>query len=124
MSQKTSHWETVCDNLSFNCTSYVVGSPRESGLLGSQNGSRGEQLGLSWRSQRASLVSLIYTTCIEGLPRQFDALLACLHQQSMLIFATIALDHPKSALESFQRIAEVLTVTLPRWHTRTFVRLF
>jgi len=42
------------------------------------------------------------TICIEGLPRQFDALLAHLYQQSMLIFATIALDHPKSALESFQ----------------------
>jgi len=40
--------------------------------------------------------------CIKGPLRQFDALLACLHQQSMLIFATIALDHPKSALEPFE----------------------
>jgi len=51
---------------------------------------------------RASVVSLMYTICIEGLPRQFDALLARLHQQSMLIFVTIALGHPKSALEPFQ----------------------
>ena len=51
--------------------------------------------------QRASLMC---TICIEGPPRQFDALLARLHQQSMLIFATIALGHPKSAFEPFQRL--------------------
>ena len=55
---------------------------------------------LSWQPQRASLMC---TICIEG-PRQFDALLARLHQQSMLIFATIALGHPKSAFEPFQRL--------------------
>jgi len=40
------------------------------------------------------------TICIEGPPRQFDALLARLHQQSMLIFATIALGHPKWTLST------------------------
>jgi len=50
-------------------------------------------------------------------PRQFDALLARLHQQS-IIFATIALGYPKSAFESFQwlRGSSVFWVTLPRWH--------
>ena len=56
---------------------------------------------LSWQLQRASLMC---TICIESPPRQFDALLARLHQQSMLIFATIALGHPKSAFEPFQRL--------------------
>jgi len=41
------------------------------------------------------------TICIESPSRQFDAL-ARLHQQSMLIFATVALSYSKSALESFQ----------------------
>jgi len=40
--------------------------------------------------------------CIEGPSQQFDALLARLHQQSMLIFATLALSYPKSALDPFQ----------------------
>jgi len=40
--------------------------------------------------------------CIEDPPQQFDALLVRLHQQSMLIFATLALSYPKSALEPFQ----------------------
>ena len=53
--------------------------------------------------QRAFVVSLMCTICIEGPPRQFDALFG-LHQKSMLIFATIALGHPKLALESFQRL--------------------
>jgi len=66
-----------------------------------QNGSRSEQLDLSWQPQRTFVVSLMCTICIEGPPRQFDALLARLYQQSMLIFATIALS-PKSALKLFQ----------------------
>jgi len=49
-------------------------------------------------------------------------------QQSMLIFATIALGHPKSALEPFQRLREssrtFFRVILPRWHTGIFVGLF
>jgi len=49
-----------------------------------------------------------------GHPQQFDILLA--HQQSMLIFATIArLDHPKSALEpSHAGVTAFFQVTLPR----------
>ena len=31
--------------------------------------------GLSWQPQRASVVSLMYTICIEGSSRQFDTLL-------------------------------------------------
>jgi len=65
-----------------------------------------EQLDLSWQPQRAFVVSLMCTICIEGLPRQFDALLVRLYQQSMLIFAMVALGHPKSALELFQRLRE------------------
>jgi len=60
----------------------------------------GEQLGLSWQHQRTSVVSLMSTICIESLLRQFDALLARLYQQLMLIFATIALGHLKSALST------------------------
>jgi len=59
--------------------------------------------------------------CIEDLPWQFDTLLARLHQQSMLIFAMIALGHPKSALEPFNEFSgprgAFYRVTLPRWHT-------
>jgi len=44
--------------------------------------------------------------CIEDLPPQFDALLARLHPQLMLIFATIVLDLPKSALGSFRPLQE------------------
>jgi len=43
----------------------------------------------------------MYTICIQDSPQQFDVLLARLHQQSMLIFVTIVLGHPKSALEFF-----------------------
>ena len=49
----------------------------------------------------ASVVSLTCTNCIEDPLQQFDGLLARLHQQLMLIFATIVLGHPKSA---FQRL--------------------
>jgi len=51
-------------------------------------------------------LSLICTICIEGSPQLFDALLARLHQQSMLIFAMIALGHPKLALKPFQWLQE------------------
>ena len=78
-------------------------SPRDLNL-GGQNRSRGEQFSLSWQPQRAFVVSLRCMICIESSPQQFNALLARLHQQSTLIFATIALGHPKSTLESFQRL--------------------
>jgi len=44
-----------------------------------------------------------------------STLLVHLHQQSMLIFATIALGHSKSALEPFQRLRGVLTVHSFAW---------
>ena len=62
-------------------------------------------------------LSLICTICIKGSPRQFDALLIRLHQQSMLIFATIALGHQR--LSSFNDCGDprgaFFRVTLPRW---------
>ncbi|KYM77646.1 hypothetical protein ALC53_11988 [Atta colombica] len=57
------------------------------------------------RGHLSYLQSYLCTICIEGPPRQFDALFD-LHQKSMLIFATIVLGHPKLALESFQRLRE------------------
>ena len=99
----TSHWDAETCLWPFQLRSLYSSLRDLNGLLGGQNGSRDEQFGLSWQSQRASVVSLMCTICIEGPPWQFDALLARLYQQSMLIFATIILDHPKSALEPFQR---------------------
>ena len=58
---------------------------------------RGEQLDLSWQFQRAFVVfngRLESKVLLDNFTR--------LHQQSMLIFATIALGHPKLALEPFQ----------------------
>jgi len=60
-------------------------------------------------------------------PRQFDALLARLHQQSILIFTTIVLVIQNQRLSLFNDLRRVLAnrgvffrMTLPRWHTRTF----
>ena len=69
--------------------------------MGTENGRRATRLVLR-QPQRASVVSLMCTICTKDPPRQFDTMLTRLHQQSMLIFATIALDHPKSAFEPFQ----------------------
>jgi len=73
-------------------------------------------------SEQLALMCMI---CIEDLPRQFDALLARLHPQLMLIFATIVLDLPKSTLGSFDHCrgpcGAFFRMTLPRWRTGTFV---
>jgi len=67
--------------------------------LGGQNGSRrATRLALT-ASESICRIFNVYDL-YEGPSRQFDALLVRLHQQSMLIFVTIA--HPKM-FESFQR---------------------
>jgi len=93
----------VCDP--FNYAPYVVISKGfKSGLLGGQNGSRGEQLGLSWQFQRASVISLMCTICIEDPPREFDCWLVYINNWCKLTDAFRKDCHPKSALEPFQRL--------------------
>jgi len=69
----TSHWDAETCLWPFQLRSLYSSLKDLNGLLGGQNGSRDEQFGLSWQSQRASVVSLMCTICIEGPPWQFDA---------------------------------------------------
>jgi len=85
-----------------------------------------EQLGLSWQPQRTSVVSLICTICIKGPPRQFRIV----GSLTPTIDANFRNDCPRFirnqrlSLSTTARILAFFRVTLPRWHTRTFVRLF
>jgi len=101
----TSHWDAETYLWSFQLC-FIRNNPRDLNLgrWEARNRNRGQQLGLSWQ-QRACHIFNVYDLYRRCPPRQFDALLARLHQQSMLIFATIALVHPKSALEPFQWLA-------------------
>jgi len=83
----TLHWDAETCLWPFQLRS-ICSSPRDLNLDCWEIRMGAEQLGLSWQHQRASVVFLMCTIYIEDSLRQFDALLARLHQQSMLIFAT------------------------------------
>jgi len=79
--------------------------------------SRGEQLSLSWQPQRQRYdicrIFNVYDLSKVLLDNSTYCWLA--YQQSMLIFTTIVLGHPKSVFESFQ----------PLWESsRAFFRFF
>jgi len=82
-----------------------------------------EQFALSWQPQKAFFVSLMCKTYIEGPPRQFDALLAHLHSQSMLFFAKIALDLSNLTLEPFKRLWGSSRCVPSSEHTGVFIGL-